>query len=151
MSNNAVLFADQQQKSSAGITTSSNNDLITQQILLVDDNLINQKLGLVLIKWLGYAAKIAGTGQEAIDAVAKNKYELILMDCQMPEMDGFEATRRIRKAEIGTGRHIPIVALTASELQQDQKACVAAGMDGYLAKPVDMDQLGDMIKQWMTK
>ena len=121
------------------------------QILLVEDNLINQRLGLVQLKWLGYIGEIAATGQAAIQAVAKTQYRLVLMDCQMPDMDGLEATRLIRSAEIGTGRHVPIVALTASGLPEDRNACVAAGMDGFLAKPIDIDQLGDMITHWMRK
>ncbi|GAA4029400.1 hypothetical protein GCM10022212_29470 [Actimicrobium antarcticum] len=114
-------------------------------ILLVEDNPMNQKLAIHQLNVMGYAAQIASNGQEAIDALATGTYALILMDCQMPEMDGFEATRRIRKTEAGSGRHIHIIAMTANAMQGDRERCLDAGMDDYLAKPIRREQLAEML------
>jgi CheY-like chemotaxis protein len=87
-------------------------------------------------------------GREAIDAVAHGDYALVLMDCQMPEVDGFEATREIRRAEAARGGHVPIVAMTANALDGDREACLAAGMDDYLAKPVQLAALRAAIERF---
>src|SRR5450432_300114 len=119
------------------------------QIILVEDNITNQRLGLVQLKWLGYSAQAVNSGYLAIQAISEKQYDLVLMDCNMPEMDGYEATRRIREAEIATGHHIPIVALTASAQDKDRLACIAAGMDDYMSKPIDIDLLGTIIARWI--
>jgi CheY-like chemotaxis protein len=87
-------------------------------------------------------------GREAVDAVAKGGYALVLMDCQMPEVDGFEATREIRRAEAASGAHVPIIAMTANALDGDREACLAAGMDAYLAKPVQLAALRAAIERF---
>ena len=117
-------------------------------ILVAEDNPVNRKLALQQLKKLGYRANAVTDGREAIDAVAHGDYDLILMDCQMPEVDGFEATREIRRAEASRGGHIPIIAMTANALEGDREACLAAGMDDYLAKPVQLAALRAAIERF---
>jgi CheY-like chemotaxis protein/HPt (histidine-containing phosphotransfer) domain-containing protein len=114
-------------------------------ILLVEDNIMNQKVALHQLKQLGFAADIANDGQEALDALATVTYALVLMDCQMPVMDGFTTTRRIRQAEQSTGAHVQIVAMTANAMQGDRKRCMEAGMDDYIAKPIERRLLAAML------
>jgi CheY-like chemotaxis protein len=113
-----------------------------RRVLLVEDNLVNQKVGLAMLRKLGVAADVAGNGQEAILALQQCIYDLVLMDCQMPDVDGLEASRRIRAGLAGEGSlNVPIVALTAHAMQGDREACLAAGMDDYLVKPLQLEQL----------
>jgi signal transduction histidine kinase/ActR/RegA family two-component response regulator len=111
------------------------------RILLVEDNLVNQRLAVRMLEKRGYASDVAENGFDALKLLSSRSYDLILMDCQMPEMDGFETTRRIRAAEESTGQHIPIVAMTANALPGDRERCIAAGMDEYIAKPVHAEML----------
>ena len=126
-------------------------------ILLVEDNIVNQKVVLRQLQKLGYSAAVAQNGREAVAAVAHSAYSMILMDCQMPEMDGFEATRLIRAAESrhasapDSGSHLPIIAMTANAMEGDREACLAAGMDDYLAKPLRIETLRRMIERWQLR
>jgi CheY-like chemotaxis protein len=120
------------------------------RLLLVEDNPVNQRLALKMLTKRGYVVDVAANGAEALPMVTANAYDLVLMDCQMPEMDGFETTRKIRAAEVGTAKHLPIVAMTANALQGDRERCISAGMDEYLAKPVRPDVLYQMIEAVMT-
>ena len=117
-----------------------NGSLSALKILLVEDNPVNQKVGQRMLKHLGCEADIAVNGLEAIEAVLQQQYDLILMDVQMPEMDGLEATRQIRKMEPNKGR-VPIIALTASALTEDRLQTAEAGMDNFLSKPIKIDEL----------
>ena len=114
------------------------------RILLVEDNIINQKLALALLKRLGYKTDIAGNGLEAVEAVRNRNYDVVLMDIQMPEMDGLVATQIIRE-EIKGNRRPQIVAMTANAMKEDQEACFAAGMDHYISKPIPMDRLCNVL------
>jgi CheY-like chemotaxis protein len=118
---------------------------------LVEDNPVNQEVNTELLKSLGCEVKLATTGWEAIAAFERTRYDLILMDCQMPELDGIEATKRIRQQEAlaGTETRTPIVALTAHAFEEDRQRCFAAGMDDYLSKPLTMDQLTATLKRWL--
>jgi len=109
-------------------------------ILLAEDNVINQKVALQILGRLGYKADIAANGQEAVDALQRQPYDVILMDVQMPEMDGLEATRVIRRTFSATQQPV-ILAMTAAAMREDQQACLDAGMDGYVSKPVHLEQL----------
>jgi len=115
------------------------------RILVVEDNDVNRRLAMFMLETLGYAADFAGNGLEAIEACLRGDYDVIFMDCQMPEMDGFEATREIRQGELRRGvegvRRARIVALTANALKGDRDRCLAVGMDGYISKPFTLDQL----------
>lgn len=117
------------------------------KILLVEDNRVNQKVILNQLKNLGYQADLAIHGQEALDKLTQATYDLILMDCQMPILDGYDTTRAIRSRE-GNRRHTIIVALTANAMKEDREKCLAAGMDDYLSKPILKDQLATKIAQW---
>ena len=110
------------------------------RILLVEDNAVNQTLAVRLLEKRGYTVAVAGNGREALGRLAQEEFELVLMDVQMPEMDGFEATAAIREGE-KSGRHIPIVAMTANALKGDQERCLAAGMDAYVSKPIRTNEL----------
>ena len=109
------------------------------RILLVEDREIDQKVATAYIESFGYKVDLAVNGREAIEMVAKTNYDLMLIDIQMPEIDGLEATAAIRKAE--TTRRLPIIAVTAYAMEGDRERCIAAGMDGYLAKPIQFKAL----------
>jgi CheY-like chemotaxis protein len=111
------------------------------RILLAEDNALNQKLAALLLKREGHNVTVVGDGNAAVRAVALGSFDVVLMDLQMPEMDGFEATAAIRTAERGTGRHLRIVALTAHAMKGDRDKCLEAGMDDYLTKPIDQGRL----------
>jgi PAS domain S-box-containing protein len=121
------------------------------RILLVEDNLINQQVALGMLQIQGYGVTVVNNGREALDAHTEDDFDLILMDCHMPEMDGYEATREIRGREQQSGQRVPIVALTANAMAQDREACLAAGMDDHLAKPFSMLALQEMLERWMPQ
>ena len=110
------------------------------RILLAEDNALNQKLALRLLSRMGYTADVAADGREAVEAVAHGAYDLVLMNVQMPEMDGLEATRRIVEATDPAARP-RILAMTANAMDGDRERCLAAGMDGYISKPIRVDEL----------
>jgi CheY-like chemotaxis protein len=111
------------------------------QILVVEDTLFNQKFILRLLESRGHRATIAENGRQAIEQIEKESYDLVLMDVQMPIMDGLEATREIRNREKQTGRHIPIIAMTAHAMKGDRERCLEAGMDNYISKPISSEML----------
>jgi len=116
-----------------------------RRILVVDDNVVNQKVALRQLQKLGVHADAVGNGLEAIDALDRIAYDLVLMDCQMPEMDGYEATRLLRTRGILT----PVIALTAGASDGDRDSCLRAGMNDFLPKPVREGELGTMIERWL--
>ena len=117
------------------------------RVLVADDHPVNRRLALQQLKRLGYGAHAVDGGREAINAVAAGEYDLVLMDCQMPDVDGFEATRVIRSLERAGRRRVPIVAMTANALDRDREACLAAGMDDFIAKPVQLAALGALVER----
>jgi CheY-like chemotaxis protein len=119
------------------------------RVLLVEDNRVNQAVARRMLEHLGHRVTVAENGRIAVQLVRREAFDLILMDCQMPELDGYEATREIRAAE-GDGRRLPIVAMTAHAMVGDREQCLAAGMDDYLTKPVKMQELGETIARWTS-
>jgi two-component system sensor histidine kinase/response regulator len=123
---------------------------IRGNVLLVEDNLINQQVALGILQIQAYSVTVVNNGKEAVDAYAQGEFDLILMDCHMPEMDGFEATREIRARErAASAKRTPIIALTANAMAHDREECLNAGMDDHLAKPFSMQTLQDMLERWM--
>ena len=120
-------------------------------ILIVDDNQTNRKLALAQLKEFHLAADTANNGLQAVTAIRDKDYKLVLMDCQMPLMDGFEATRTIRTLEAQSGKHTTIVAITAQASATDRAACLAAGMDDYLTKPITSKKLGELLEKWISQ
>jgi len=118
-------------------------------ILVAEDNPVNQKLALLQLRKLGYQAEAVANGREAVGAVARRRHALVLMDCQMPELDGFAATSEIRQLERRGGARLPIVAMTANAMAGDQEACLTAGMDDYLPKPVTTERLRTVLERWL--
>ena len=121
------------------------------RILVVEDNGVNQKVARKLIENLEYVVDVVANGRAAIDAWQTARYDLILMDCQMPEMDGYQATREIRRLESTTGLRVPIVALTADAVASAEVDCRAAGMDDYLAKPIDRERLRELLERYIRR
>jgi signal transduction histidine kinase/CheY-like chemotaxis protein len=119
------------------------------RVLLVDDTQVNRRLASKMLEKLGVVVDVAANGVEAVARAESQRYALILMDCQMPEMDGYEATQRIREYE-GSLRHTPIVAMTASAMPEDRKRCLDAGMDDYISKPVRQDTLRSAVSKWLV-
>lgn len=122
------------------------------RILLVEDNRVNQMVALGIIKKLGYSVDVAADGLQAVQALSNQTYDLVLMDCLMPEMDGYQATGVIRDPDSKVLSHqIPIIAMTASAIKGDRERCISAGMDDYLSKPVDMRELAQKIEKWLPR
>lgn len=119
------------------------------RVLLVEDDPISQKVSMFMLRTLGYSAGVAGNGNEAIRALSQRVYDLVLMDCVMPEMDGFEATRRIRSSACGVD--LPIIAMTANAFVEDREACLCAGMNDYLSKPVRLADLAEKLEIWLCR
>jgi PAS domain S-box-containing protein len=117
------------------------------KLLLAEDNAVNQKLAVRLLERAGHTVVVAEDGRQALAALAEQTFDAILMDVQMPEMDGLEATAVIRYQERGTGRHVPIIAMTAHAMKGDRERCLEAGMDGYLAKPLQIEALLAVLKE----
>jgi signal transduction histidine kinase/CheY-like chemotaxis protein/HPt (histidine-containing phosphotransfer) domain-containing protein len=144
-----------------------------KKILLAEDNLVNQKVSVLMLEKLGYHADVVVNGQKAVQAVLQTSYDLVLMDCQMPEMDGFEATKEIRKQEwslvardsslgnqkisgvydemraTSNERRIPIIAMTANAMKEDREQCLNAGMDDFISKPVALEELNRVLQHWL--
>lgn len=116
-------------------------------MLVAEDNVVNQKVAVLLLRKLGCWVEVAANGKEAVELACRLPFDLIFMDCQMPEMDGFEASQEIRRRNPG-GKRIPIVAMTAAATSEDRIACINAGMDQVLTKPVKPDLLRDVLEQW---
>jgi signal transduction histidine kinase/DNA-binding response OmpR family regulator/HPt (histidine-containing phosphotransfer) domain-containing protein len=132
-------------------TVAGTQKKIEGRILLVEDNIVNQEVTLGMLSVHGCRADVAGNGREALDAIAAGEFDLVLMDCQMPVMDGYEATRALRAREKETGgKHLTVVALTANALEGDSDTCLAVGMDDYLSKPFTIGRLGDMLAKWLS-
>ena len=124
---------------------------VSYRILLTEDNVVNQRLALRILEKAGHVVTIAENGKVALRMLEEQTYDLVLMDVQMPEMGGFEATARIREKEASTGRYIPVVAMTAHAMAGDRERCVDAGMDDYLAKPVVASRLLEMVALYGPK
>ncbi len=122
-----------------------------QRVLLVEDNPVNQELGYEMLQALGVQVELAEDGEQALAALARQSYSLVLMDCQMPVLDGFEATRRFRAIEPAIGARLPVIALTANALIGDRELCLAAGMDDYLTKPFTTAQLNGILERWLPQ
>jgi len=118
----------------------------------VEDNLINQQVALGILQIQGYSVTVVNNGREALHAHAQGAFDVILMDCHMPEMDGFAATSEIRARErTSIGKRVPIIALTANAMAQDREECLNAGMDDHLSKPFSMQTMQDMLDRWMPR
>jgi PAS domain S-box-containing protein len=122
---------------------------VSARVLVAEDNEVNQKVAVHILEKLGYRVEVAENGREALQACQRTRYDAVLMDAQMPGIDGYEATRRIRALE-GTGRRMPIVAMTASAMKGDRERCLEAGMDDYVSKPVTPDDLARVLQRWVS-
>jgi CheY-like chemotaxis protein/HPt (histidine-containing phosphotransfer) domain-containing protein len=125
-----------------------NAEQVSLDVLVVEDNVVNQKLATALLKRWGHRVSVADNGQVALEALAARQFDLVFMDMMMPVMDGMEATRRFRATE--QGRRTPIVAMTANAMQGDRERCIAVGMDDYISKPIEVAELQRLLNQYMT-
>ncbi len=123
---------------------------VSLRILVAEDNAVNQKLVARLLEKRGHRVKVVANGREALDSLDQDTYDLVLMDVQMPEMDGYEATGELRKREKQTGGHTPIIALTAHAMKGDRERCLEAGMNGYLSKPIRAQELDEVLRNYMS-
>jgi len=134
-------------KSDLAAPLRANRTEVQARILVAEDRATNAEVAMAQLHKLGYQAGLARNGAEAVKAAQQGGYDLVLMDCEMPEMDGFEATRCIRES---VDRRIPIIALTANAMQGDRQRALDAGMNDHLAKPVDLQNLADVLAKWLT-
>jgi CheY-like chemotaxis protein len=117
-------------------------------VLVVEDSPVNRLVTVRVLERCGYRVHVVNDGREALDALSTQIYDVVLMDCQMPEVDGYEATRELRQREQGGKRHTPVIAMTAHAMTGDRERCLEAGMDDYLAKPVRSQALVEVLERW---
>lgn len=144
-----AFFTSDSLNSSSLFQAQSKNSFDGYRVLIADDNIVNQQVAMHILEKIGCHTDIANNGQQAVDMHAEHAYDLILMDCQMPVMDGYQATKTIRANEAGKGTHTPIIAVTAFTMQGERDQCLAAGMDDFLAKPVRLGTLRDAMGRWL--
>ncbi|MDH3601690.1 MAG: response regulator, partial [Candidatus Tectomicrobia bacterium] len=133
-----------------GVVSDANQGQLSGQVLLAEDSPVNQEVATGMIGMIGCRVEVASNGREALAALARTTYDLILMDCQMPELDGFQTTQAIREIEASAGQKpIPIIALTAHAMEGDREACLDVGMDDYLSKPFSLDDLHTVLARWL--
>ena len=149
-----VLSANESKEVTPVITRYSLREMTQEgkslKILLAEDNLVNQKLASRLLEKRNHIVAVVSNGKEALAALEKDHFDLVLMDMQMPEMDGFEATRILREREKTNGRHQPVVAMTALAMNGDKERCIEAGMDGYLSKPIRPQELDEVLDRYIA-
>jgi len=145
----AAAAADAAQAAQMAEVSGAARAPIRARALLVEDNLLNQRVAVHVLEKLGCRVDVAASGQQALRMLGEESYDIVFMDCQMPEMDGFEATGAIRASEKTTGAHVPIVAMTAHALEGDRERCLAAGMDAYLSKPIQARELWETLKSFV--
>jgi CheY-like chemotaxis protein len=133
----------------ASISTREEPRTRNGSILVVEDNVVNQTIALKMLSTLGYRADLAQDGRQALTMMSRTRYDLVFMDCQMPELDGFEATLELRNQERASGRHTVVVAMTANAMDGSREACLRAGMDDYMTKPVKLADLAEMTRRWI--
>jgi polar amino acid transport system substrate-binding protein len=131
------------------VPASGGSQLRNELILIAEDHPMNQQVATLYMSELGFMSHVVNNGQEAIEALSRHQYSLVLMDCQMPVLDGLAAAKAIRKNEALTGHHIPLIAMTANAMKEDREKCMAAGMDDYISKPVDPEELKVIIERWV--
>jgi two-component system, sensor histidine kinase and response regulator len=150
-----VLGARERKGAIPLITRYSLGDAVEPQavlrVLVAEDNAVNQRLASRLLEKRGHRVTVTANGREAVEALANQSFDLVLMDIQMPEMDGFEATAVIRERESQDGTHIPIIALTANAMKGDRERCLAVGMDGYLSKPIVSQELDELLETYLVR
>jgi CheY-like chemotaxis protein len=135
---------------SSASATAAHHAHLAGRVLLVEDNVVNRLVGSAMLESLGLEVVLAEDGEEALERLAEASFAVVLMDCQMPVMDGYEATQRLRESErLNARARTPVIALTANAFSGDVARCLAAGMDAHLGKPFSIDQLQTVIRRWM--
>ena len=144
----SLLMPDRPDASAPRSTARLGTTEDTGTVLLVEDNPANQLVGARILEKIGHSVDVVSDGSEALDALGRRRYDAVLMDCQMPVMDGYEATRRLRRREVG-GRRTPVIAMTAGVTIEDRHRCLEAGMDDFLPKPVRPEAIAATLGRWM--
>ena len=134
-------LAEAKSRGAKPVAPTTRAELFRMRVLVAEDNVVNQRVAVRMLEKQGCRVDVAANGVEALEMLKALPYDLIFMDCQMPEMDGFEATAEIRRREKLSGHHVPIIAITANAMQGDRERCLEAGMDGYIAKPIEPEEL----------
>lgn len=144
-------ISEADKKSKDKLTGQKGEPTRLELVLVAEDHPINQMVALLLLQEMGFEAHIADNGNKVLDLIKRIPYSIIFMDCQMPEMDGYQTTRTIRKQETRTGKRIPIIAMTAHAIEGNRDECIAAGMDDYVSKPIDPVQLKSILDKWLPQ